>query len=281
VIDLHTHSNMSDGTDSPSELIRKAEAAGISLLALTDHDTISGWQAACAALTPGMDLVLGAEISCQTEAGISIHMLGLLFDPENEALLTELAKTRENRLTRMDRIIEKLNAAGIEISIEDVMAQLSDGATLGRPHLADALIAKGHVDSREAAFTALLHNGSKYYVSHYSPTPEAAIRLIKAAGGVAVIAHPYASQRGKIITAESFTSLVEAGLDGIEVDHRDHNESEKASLLRVAYSYDLAITGASDYHGSGKVNQLAENTTALMQWEKLESRANNRRVVRK
>ena len=115
---------MSDGTDSPSELIRKAEAAGISLLALTDHDTISGWQAACAALTPGMDLVLGAEISCQTEAGISIHMLGLLFDPENEALLTELAKTRENRLTRMDRIIEKLNAAGIEISIEDVMAQL-------------------------------------------------------------------------------------------------------------------------------------------------------------
>jgi predicted metal-dependent phosphoesterase TrpH len=276
VIDLHTHSNMSDGTDSPSELIRKAEAAGISLLALTDHDTISGWQAACAALTSGMDLVLGAEISC-----ISIHMLGLLFDPENEALLTELAKTRENRLTRMDRIIEKLNAAGIEISIEDVMAQLSDGATLGRPHLADALIAKGHVDSREAAFTALLHNGSKYYVSHYSPTPEAAIRLIKAAGGVAVIAHPYASQRGKIITAESFTSLVEAGLDGIEVDHRDHNESEKASLLRVAYSYDLAITGASDYHGSGKINQLAENTTALMQWEKLESRANNRRVVRK
>ena len=272
---------MSDGTDSPSELIRKAEAAGISLLALTDHDTISGWQAACAALTSGMDLVLGAEISCQTEAGISIHMLGLLFDPENEALLTALAKTRENRLTRMDRIIEKLNAAGIEISIEDVMAQLSDGATLGRPHLADALIAKGHVESRESAFKALLHNGSKYYVSHYSPSPEAAIRLIKAAGGVAVIAHPYASQRGKIITAESFTSLVEAGLDGIEVDHRDHNESEKASLLRVAYSYDLAITGASDYHGSGKVNQLAENTTALMQWEKLESRANNRRVVRK
>lgn len=228
-----------------------------------------------------MDLVLGAEISCQTEAGISVHMLGLLFDPENEALLTELAKTRENRLTRMDRIIEKLNAAGIEISIEDVMAQLSDGATLGRPHLADALIAKGHVDSREAAFTALLHNGSKYYVSHYSPTPEAAIRLIKAAGGVAVIAHPYASQRGKIITAESFSSLVEAGLDGIEVDHRDHNESEKTLLLRVAYSYDLAITGASDYHGSGKINQLAENTTALKQWEKLESRANNRRVVRK
>jgi predicted metal-dependent phosphoesterase TrpH len=161
------------------------------------------------------------------------------------------------------------------------MAQLSDGATLGRPHLADALIAKGHVNSREDAFTALLHNQSKYYVAHYSPTPEDAIRLIKAAGGVAVIAHPYASHRGRVITAESFRGLVDAGLDGIEVDHRDHSETEKASLLRVAYSYDLAITGASDYHGSGKINKLAENTTELRQWEKLELRANNRRVVRK
>ncbi len=281
MIDLHTHSNISDGTDSPTELVAKAQNAGISVLALTDHDTISGWQEARAALKPGMDLVLGAEISCQADDGISVHMLGLLFDSENIALQEALAITRENRLTRMDRIIEKLNAAGIEITIDDVMAQLSDGATLGRPHLADALIAKGHVKNREDAFTALLHNRSKYYVSHYSPTPEAAIKLIKGAGGVAVIAHPYASQRGRVITAESFSGLVAAGLDGIEVDHRDHSETEKASLLRVAYSFDLAITGASDYHGSGKINQLAENTTALAQWEKLESRANSRRVVRK
>ena len=281
MIDLHTHSNISDGTDSPRELILKAQSAGISVLALTDHDTTSGWQEACDSLTSGMDLVLGAEISCQAEGGISVHMMGLLFDPENQALQAELAKTRENRLSRMDRIIEKLNVAGIEITIADVMAQLSDGATLGRPHLADALIAKGHVNSREDAFTALLHNQSKYYVAHYSPTPEDAIRLIKAAGGVAVIAHPYASHRGRVITAESFRGLVDAGLDGIEVDHRDHSETEKASLLRVAYSYDLAITGASDYHGSGKINKLAENTTELRQWEKLELRANNRRVVRK
>lgn len=281
MIDLHTHSNISDGTDSPAELIHKAQSAGISVLALTDHDTIAGWDSARTALKTGMDLVLGAEISCQAEDGVSVHMLGLLFDSKNLELQEELAKTRDNRLTRMDRIIEKLNAAGIEISIEEVLDQLTEGATLGRPHLADALIAKGHVKNREDAFAALLHNRSKYYVSHYSPTPEAAIRLIKAAGGVAVIAHPYASHRGRVITAESLRGLVEAGLDGIEIDHRDHSESERASLLRVAYSYDLAITGASDYHGSGKINQLAENTTAVNQWEKLEAKANARRVVRK
>ncbi|MBU6243253.1 MAG: PHP domain-containing protein [Acidobacteria bacterium] len=281
MIDLHTHSNISDGTDSPAELIHKAQSAGISVLALTDHDTIAGWDSARTALKTGMDLVLGAEISCQAEDGVSVHMLGLLFDSKNLELQEELAKTRDNRLTRMDRIIEKLNAAGIEISIEEVLDQLTEGATLGRPHLADALIAKGHVKNREDAFAALLHNRSKYYVSHYSPTPEAAIRLIKAAGGVAVIAHPYASHRGRVLTAESLRGLVEAGLDGIEIDHRDHSESERASLLRVAYSYDLAITGASDYHGSGKINQLAENTTAVNQWEKLEAKANARRVVRK
>lgn len=281
MIDLHTHSNISDGTDSPAELIHKAQSAGISVLALTDHDTIAGWDSARTALKTGMDLVLGAEISCQAEDGVSVHMLGLLFDSKNLELQEELAKTRDNRLIRMDRIIEKLNAAGIEISIEEVLDQLTEGATLGRPHLADALIAKGHVKNREDAFAALLHNRSKYYVSHYSPTPEAAIRLIKAAGGVAVIAHPYASHRGRVITAESLRGLVEAGLDGIEIDHRDHSESERASLLRVAYSYDLAITGASDYHGSGKINQLAENTTAVNQWEKLEAKANARRVVRK
>lgn len=281
MIDLHTHSNISDGTDSPAELIHKAQSAGISVLALTDHDTIAGWDSARTALKTGMDLVLGAEISCQAEDGVSVHMLGLLFDSKNLVLQEELAKTRDNRLTRMDRIIEKLNAAGIEISIEEVLDQLTEGATLGRPHLADALIAKGHVKNREDAFAALLHNRSKYYVSHYSPTPEAAIRLIKAAGGVAVIAHPYASHRGRVLTAESLRGLVEAGLDGIEIDHRDHSESERASLLRVAYSYDLAITGASDYHGSGKINQLAENTTAVNQWEKLEAKANARRVVRK
>ena len=280
MIDLHTHSNASDGTDTPTELVKNAHAAGITTLAITDHDTTSGWHEAISALPTGMNLVLGSEISCQTEDGISVHMLGLLFDESNQALREELAKTRENRVTRMGRMVARLNEAGIEITLEEVLAQLSDGATLGRPHLADALIARGTMKTRDEVFTALLHNKSKYYVSHYSPTPVNAIKLIKSAGGVAVIAHAYASHRGRIITAEMFSDLVNAGLDGIEVDHRDHSETERASLLRIAYEYDLAITGASDYHGNGKLNQLGENSTRPEQWEKLEARADQRRVVR-
>lgn len=279
MIDLHTHSTASDGTDSPTQLVINARARGITTLAITDHDTTSGWNEALAALPRGMSLVLGSEISCQTEDGISVHMLGLLFDPEDHELRRELATTRENRLTRMSKMIAKLNEAGIEITLDEVLAQLSEGATLGRPHLADALIARGTMKTRDEVFTALLHNRSKYYVSHYSPTPVNAIKLIKQAGGVAVIAHAYASHRGRIISAEMFRDLVDAGLDGIEVDHRDHSETERASLLRIAYEYDLVVTGASDYHGDGKLNRLAENTTSQDQWEKLESRARERRVV--
>lgn len=280
MIDLHTHSTASDGTDTPTQLVRHAHEAGVTTLAITDHDTTSGWSEAVNALPAGMSLVLGSEISCQTDDGISVHMLGLLFESGNRELADELAKTRENRLTRMGRMVARLNEAGIEITLAEVLAQLPDGATLGRPHLADALIARGTMKTRDEVFTALLHNRSKYYVSHYSPTPVAAIRLIKQAGGVAVIAHAYASHRGRIITSDMFSNLVEAGLDGIEVDHRDHSENERAALLRIAYEYDLVVTGASDYHGDGKLNRLAENTTKPDQWEKLEARADQRRVVR-
>ncbi len=285
MIDLHTHTRCSDGSDTPTALIAKAVSAKLSLIALTDHDTVAGWDEARRALREnhpgsGLQVVLGSEISCQSEDGISIHMLGLLFDKDNLDLATVLARTRDNRFTRMERIVEKLNGAGIEITIEDVHAQLSDGATLGRPHLADALVKKGYVASRDEAFTSFLHNKSKYYVSHYSPSPSEAISLIKKAGGVAVIAHPYASLRGRIIKKEDFADLVTAGLDGIEVDHRDHSESEKSDLLRIAYEYDLAITGSSDYHGNGKLNRLAEFTTDPRQWELLEARADQRRVVR-
>ena len=204
MIDLHTHSLASDGTDTPGELINKAHARGISVLGLMDHDTVAGWDEAISYLRPGMSLVLGSEISCQTLDGTSVHMLGMLFDRENSALAEVLSTTRDNRLTRMNRIIGRLNEAGFEITIEDVLAQLAPGATLGRPHLADALIAKKIVASRDEAFTELLHNNSKYYISHYSPTPEDAIKLIKQAGGVAVIAHPLASLRGRTVSIDSF-----------------------------------------------------------------------------
>jgi hypothetical protein len=280
-IDLHTHSNFSDGTDRPSELINKALSQGITTLALTDHDTVAGWDEAIEWLRPGMDLVLGSEISCQTEDGISVHMLGLLFDRENQPLQEMMAATRDNRLGRMERIITKMNAAGIEITIEEVHAQLSEGATLGRPHLADALVAKGLAKSRDEVFADWLANSSPFYVAHYSPTPEVAIAAIKAAGGVAVIAHPLASLRGRVVSLESFDSYIAAGLDGIEVKHRDQTPEQQELLFSIAASADLAMTGSSDYHGNGKMNELAEFTTDPDQWEKLEARADARRVVRK
>jgi 3',5'-nucleoside bisphosphate phosphatase len=280
-IDLHTHSNFSDGTDRPSELINKALSQGITTLALTDHDTVAGWDEAMQWLRPGMDLVLGSEISCQTEDGISVHMLGLLFDRENQPLQEMMAATRDNRLGRMERIITKMNAAGIEITIEEVHAQLSEGATLGRPHLADALVVKGLAKSRDEVFADWLANSSPFYVAHYSPTPEIAIAAIKAAGGVAVIAHPLASLRGRVVSLESFDSYIAAGLDGIEVKHRDQTHEQQELLFSIAASADLAMTGSSDYHGNGKMNELAEFTTDPDQWEKLEARADARRVVRK
>jgi predicted metal-dependent phosphoesterase TrpH len=153
------------------------------------------------------------------------------------------------------------------------------GATMGRPHLADALVAKKIVKSRDEAFIDLLHNESRFYVSHAAPTPVEAIKLIRRAGGVAVIAHPFASHRGQVLNPADFSELVTAGLNGVEVDHRDQNPDERGMLRNIANELDLVITGSSDYHGTGKLNSLAENHTHREQWEKLESQANARRVV--
>lgn len=281
MIDLHTHSSRSDGTDTPAELVAKAAALGITTLALTDHDTTAGWAEASASLPSGLDLVLGAEISTLTQEGISVHMLGLLFDGTHSGMQMMLEESRDQRLPRMRKMIELMQADGFDITIDDVMSQLSDGATLGRPHLADALVSKRIVATRDEAFKDLLHNDSKYYVTHIAPTPEDAITMIKQAGGVSIIAHAFASKRGEIIDIEYFQQLKTAGLDAVEVDHRDHSVEERFELARIAVELDLIITGSSDYHGSGKLNHLAENVTSPEQWERLESRASTRRVVRR
>lgn len=281
MIDLHTHTTCSDGTDTPFTLVKKALAAGITTLAITDHDSTAGWEEATTALQPQIELVLGAEISCLTTDGISVHMLGLLFDGENQVMQQMLAESRDTRLPRMRKMVELLSADGINISLDDVYRATPEGATVGRPHLADALVANGVVATRDEAFLDLLNNDSKYYVTHAAPTPEDAIRVIRSAGGVAVIAHPFASRRGQIITATTFANLVTVGLNGIEVNHRDQNAQEQETLTSIAQELDLVITGSSDYHGTGKLNGLAENTTHRAQWELLESLADARRVVRK
>ena len=279
MIDLHTHTNCSDGTDSPRELVNKAIVQGLEVLGLTDHDITSGWQEATETLRGSLKLVLGSEISCLTNDGVSVHMLGLLFDPEHEEMQRVLEETRDGRLPRMRKMIEKMRAEGMDISLEDVELAMPPGATMGRPHLADALVAKKIVKSRDEAFVDLLHNESRFYVSHAAPTPVEAIALIRRAGGVAVIAHPFASLRGHILKAQDFSELVAAGLNGIEVDHRDQNPDERAMLRTIAHELDLVVTGSSDYHGTGQLNSLAENHTHREQWEKLESLANARRVV--
>jgi predicted metal-dependent phosphoesterase TrpH len=279
MIDLHTHTNCSDGTDSPRELVNKAIVQGIEVLGISDHDTTSGWKEATESLRGTLKLALGAEISCLTTDGVSVHMLGLLFDSEHQEMQQVLEETRDGRLPRMRKMIEKMRAEGMDISMEDVEQAMPAGATMGRPHLADALVAKKIVKSRDEAFVDLLHNESRFYVSHAAPTPVDAIALIRRAGGVAVIAHPFASHRGQVLKAEDFSELVSAGLNGIEVDHRDQNPDERGMLRTIARDLDLVITGSSDYHGTGKLNSLAENHTHREQWEKLESQANARRVV--
>ena len=279
VIDIHTHTTCSDGTDSPRELVNKAIVQGLEVLGITDHDTTAGWTEAIETLRGSLQLALGSEISCLTNDGVSVHMLGLLFDPEHEEMQRVLEETRDGRLPRMRKMIEKMRAEGMDISIEDVEQAMPTGATMGRPHLADALVAKKIVKSRDEAFVDLLHNESRFYVSHAAPTPVEAIALIRRAGGVAVIAHPFASHRGQILKPEDFSELVAAGLNGIEVDHRDQNPDERAMLRTIAHELDLVITGSSDYHGTGKLNSLAENHTHREQWEKLESQSNARRVV--
>lgn len=279
MIDLHTHSTCSDGTDSPFALVKKALSAGVTTLGITDHDSTAGWNEAITAIQPQINLVLGAEISCLTSDGISVHMLGLLFDGENKEMQQMLEDSRDTRIPRMRKMIELLRADGYEISLDDVNRAAPDGATIGRPHLADALVANGVVTTRDEAFLELLHNDSKYYVTHAAPTPADAISVIRRAGGVAVIAHPFASRRGQVITANTFSDLVSAGLNGIEVHHRDQNAEEQKVLTSIASELKLAITGSSDYHGTGKLNSMAENTTHPAQWEILESLANARRVV--
>jgi predicted metal-dependent phosphoesterase TrpH len=265
MIDLHAHTTKSDGTDSPLTLVKKAASSGFTVLGITDHDSTAGWQEATDSLHGSLQLALGAEVSCLTEDGISVHMLGLLFDGENQPLQQLLSDSRDTRIPRMKKMIENLQGAGYDITLEDVQA----------------LVVKKIVKNRDEAFTDILNNDSPFYVSHFAPTPEDSIRAIRAAGGVAVIAHPFASRRGQILTPDSFASLVSAGLNGIEVFHRDQSEDERKQLLEIARELELAVTGSSDYHGTGKLNELGENTTSPAEWERLEAMANQRRVVRR
>lgn len=259
-IDLHTHSTASDGTDSPADLVRKAAAAGLDVVALTDHDTTRGHAEALAALPAGLTLVTGAELSCRLD-GVSMHMLAYLFDPEEPALLAERELVRDDRVPRARGMVAKLNSLGVPVTWEQV-ARIAGNGSVGRPHVATALVELGVVATVNDAFTPQwLADGGRAHMEKHETDPFEALRLVKGAGGVAVFAHPAAAKRGRTVPESAIAELAEAGLDGIEVDHMDHDPETRARLRGLAKELGLLVTGSSDYHGSRKSCELGEFTT--------------------
>ncbi|MGV4988254.1 PHP domain-containing protein [Streptomyces sp. NRAIS4] len=259
-IDLHCHSTASDGTDTPAELVRNAAAAGLDVVALTDHDTTRGYAEAIAALPEGLTLVTGAELSCRID-GVSMHMLAYLFDPEEPALLAERELVRDDRVPRAKGMIAKLDALGVPVTWEQV-ERIAAGGSVGRPHIATALVELGVVPTVSDAFTEeWLADGGRAFVEKHETDPFEAIRLVKGAGGVCVFAHPAAAKRGRTVPEFRIAELAEAGLDGIEVDHMDHDADARERLRGLAKELDLLVTGSSDYHGSRKTVALGAYTT--------------------
>ncbi|MFI7503839.1 PHP domain-containing protein [Streptomyces sp. NPDC049687] len=259
-IDLHCHSTASDGTDTPAELVRNAAAAGLDVVALTDHDTTRGYAEAIAAVPEGLTLVTGAELSCRID-GVSMHMLAYLFDPEEPALLAERELVRDDRVPRAQGMVARLQGLGVPVTWEQVARIAGDGS-VGRPHVATALVELGVVPTVSDAFTAgWLADGGRAYVEKHETDPFEAIRLVKGAGGVAVFAHPGAAKRGRTVPESAIAEMAAAGLDGIEVDHMDHDDDTRARLRGLAKELGLLVTGSSDYHGSRKTCVLGEYTT--------------------
>jgi 3',5'-nucleoside bisphosphate phosphatase len=259
-IDLHCHSTASDGTDTPAELVRNAAAAGLDVVALTDHDTTRGYAEAVAAVPAGLTLVTGAELSCRLD-GIGLHMLAYLFDPEEPDLLRERELVRDDRVPRAQAMIGSLRELGVPITWEQV-ARIAAGGSVGRPHIATALVELGVVPTVSDAFTTeWLADGGRAHIRKHESDPFEVVRLVKAAGGVTVFAHPAAAKRGRTVPESAIAELAAAGLDGIEVDHMDHDPATRARLRGLAAELGLLTTGSSDYHGSRKACELGEYTT--------------------
>ena len=281
IIDLHSHSTRSDGKESPTEVYQHAAAAGVDVLAMTDHDTVKGWaEAAEAAKQFGLGFVPGIEVTSvarvkpggQTQI-ISVHLLAYLPDPNHEAFHQMLGDTLVTREARAKSIVERLSV-DISITWEMVLEQIQAGATIGRPAIADALVAMGLIQNRSEAFDHYLSTAGPYFVAHDTVDVLDAISLIKQSGGVPVIAHPLTQVTENTISEdlprEFFESMIDQGLMGLEVFHRDVPEPAREWLLDVAKKHDLIVTGSSDYHGvHGKPNRLGENSTQPEMFERI------------
>ena len=273
-IDLHTHSSASDGTDTPADLVRAAKAAGLDVVALTDHDAMSGWaEATRAADEVGITLVPGLEISTAHHHR-GVHLLAYLPDPSDPALAAALDRILAGRTARTPAIVAALREHGIDITEDDVRRESGGSVAAGRPHVADALVRLGHAPDRSQAFTDLLNPGRPGYANRYAAPLEEMIPLVTGAGGVAVIAHPWGRSGRSVLPPAVLAELKDLGLAGIEVDHQDHSDADRDELRGLAADLDLVVTGSSDHHGLGKVDHdLGVHTTAPEQYERLMSLA--------
>jgi predicted metal-dependent phosphoesterase TrpH len=271
-IDLHTHSHRSDGTDSPADLVRAAAAARLDVVALTDHDNADGWaEASAAADEVGVVLVPGMEISCK-HRGRGVHLLAYWPDPTHPGLVRLLDEVVRGRDDRMPRMVERLRDLGHDVTVEDVLVQAAGATSVGRPHIADALVAKGVVADRDEAFARFLRNGGPAYVDRPAAPLEEAVRVVAEAGGVTVVAHPWGRESAAVMQREDLAMLQGAGLTGIEVDHQDHDAEQREQLRAVARELGLVVTGSSDHHGAGKVDHdLGCNLTAPEEYARLEA----------
>jgi 3',5'-nucleoside bisphosphate phosphatase len=273
-IDLHTHSSVSDGTDTPAELVRKALAVGLDVVALTDHDTFDGLDEAVAeGERLGLDVFRGMELSC-SRRGSSVHVLAYGADPASPELAAEMARVRDGRLGRLAGVLRKLAELGVPVSEAEVMARVGDSPSVGRPHIADALIAAGHVRDRQEAFDSFLADGGPAHVHRYTIEVDRGIDLVHEAGGLAVIAHPWGRGREHLLPPNVLLGLVrDHGLDGLEVDHQDHDSDARRRLRELADGLGLLATGSSDYHGTGKLDHdLGCNTTDVTVFTEMQRR---------
>ncbi|WP_304451751.1 PHP domain-containing protein [Nocardiopsis sp. YSL2] len=276
-IDLHSHSSVSDGTDAPADVVGHAVAAGLDVLALTDHDTVGGIKEAAAHLPAGFTLVPGMELSC-AHAGSSVHLVSYLFDPDHPGLAGELTRIRSDRASRAREMVDKLRALGVEVTWERVLQiagagdqEYADANTIGRPHLARAVVEAGAAKDVQDAFDRWIGSGGPAYAARYALDPVRAVELVRTAGGVCSLAHP-ARAEGSLngaVPVDLVERMVEAGLGAIEADHPSHNRTQTKQWRGVAGDLGVAVTGSSDDHGSLTGRRLGCRTTAAEAFEEL------------
>jgi predicted metal-dependent phosphoesterase TrpH len=271
-IDLHTHSSASDGTDPPAAVLRQARTAGLDVVALTDHDTVDGHDEALRELPPGLTFVPGMELSCRLD-GHSVHLLAYLFDPASAGLAEQIQRIRDDRVRRAEAMVARLAELGTGVTWERV-TEIADGGVVGRPHIARALAAAGVVEEPSRAFSKeWIGMGGRAYVGRYALEPTAAIELVRAAGGVAVLAHPRAGRDSWMIPDDVIAMLAGRGLAGVEVWHPDHDFPERARLRHLADELGLVASGGSDDHGTLTGHRIGCESAAPEAYEQLVERA--------